>query len=457
MTKLWQNIDTLKFHLYPTVEMSVDDIKTYNNYITELINIKRLASDNKNKYKEYKNYKTKKNYEFQVMPSTVRGFSVSLQNKDVTIHLKKITLVNVNNPFSKIEFRAQFLHQHGYIKAIQRVLDVVNIDIIKNYEIKISEIHLQCDIQGYNFSNLDFYRFKTRSRNVSLYTEDNSDRIYFNGRDFQGLSFGSGDYMMRIYNKTNEIKKFPNKNYIKHFWQQNKDFDEMKDVFRIEFQLRREKLKNMSINGNRLDGFEIILNNINNIWQKCLNDFNMLDIDNNKAIEHYVGYRTLKNGSISIVTKNLIKKRFQDADIHPLWQLIQTFNGHWKNDDIETYLKPNSDNFLYVANSYKSFLSTMLNHYNTLNPKTVIDSIQRIEYENELNKECTTLESVLSNKLDRFVELQVNDIHYKKMQKDKQHFSNCVQEIMYGKFLDFAKTDLTDSFMERMHKKGMIA
>lgn len=88
MVKLWQNIDTLKYHLYPSLTLTGKDIEAYNTLLDKLLSSKLRAQTQRNENKSFKKYQYSFNGDFfQIMPSTVRGFGL-IQNHDVTIHLK---------------------------------------------------------------------------------------------------------------------------------------------------------------------------------------------------------------------------------------------------------------------------------------------------------------------------------------------------------------------------------
>lgn len=89
VVKLHQNIDTLKLHLYPSHLVSAKDIEAYNALIDTLLSTKFQAKSSKNENKSFAQYQHNfKGQNFQVMPSTVRGFSVTVQNADISVHLK---------------------------------------------------------------------------------------------------------------------------------------------------------------------------------------------------------------------------------------------------------------------------------------------------------------------------------------------------------------------------------
>lgn len=428
MVKLWQNIDTLKYHLYPSLLLTGKDIESYNILIDKFLSGKFEAQTQKNQNKSFKEYQHSFNGDFfQILPSTVRGFSVSIQNHDVTIHLKKLVISIDQSPFCKVEFRSHFLQRYGYISAVQKVNKFLKDHIISSYKIKISEIHLHCDVQGYDFTILDFHRTKTRTRNNRYYDDEiGCDSFYYNGRSFQGFMKGGGNYLMRVYNKTKEIKKYPNKSFIEGLWATNKDYDKTKPVFRIEFQIRREKLKNMVIDGQVLDGFEIILNNLNNLWGRCLEDFSLRDMSDKDTTEIMLGFKTLKNGQKKILEFDAVRQRFTRSDVHPLWKVIETFNGHFKTDKIDTFVKPFTKDFLYVHNAFKAFLSTSLSHFGDLLPSTIEEAIHKVGEYTLKKHEKTVLEDVYSKRLDRFNKLEIYNPDDEKLYTDKHKFVNRV-------------------------------
>lgn len=456
MIKLWQNIDTLKYHLYPSLVLSGNDIANYNLLLDKLLSNKLQAQSQKNENKSFKQYQHSFNGDFfQIMPSTVRGFSVSIQNHDVTIHLKKLILSIDQSPFAKVEFRAHFLQRYGYISAVQKVNKFLKDHIISHYSIKISEIHLQCDVQGYNFTILDFHRTKTKTRNNRYYDDEvGNDSYYYSGRSFQGFMRGSGDYMMRVYNKSKEIKKFPNKSYIEGLWRTHKDYDSTKEVFRIEFQIRREKLKNMVIDGAVLDGFEIVLNNINNLWGRCLEDFSLRNISDQDTTEIMLGFKTLKNGDYKMLTVDAVRQRFTRSDVHPLWSVIGTFNGHYQTKKIDTFNKPFTNDFIYVHNAFKAFLSTSLSHFGDIRPSTIEEAMRRVQEYTQTKHEKTVLEDVYSKRLDRFNKLEIAMPEDQKLYENKHYFVNRVFDTIDQTYnaLHDEGVGLNDGFMKQFSK-----
>jgi len=234
-------------------------------------------------------------------------------------------------------------------------------------------------------------------------------------------------------------------------WRTNKDYDPTQEVFRIEFQIRREKLKNMVIGGVVLDGFEIILNNLNNLWGRCLEDFSLRDISDKDTTEIMLGYKTLKNGSQKILTFDAVRQRFLRSDVHPLWSVVSTFNGHFKTDIIETFRKPFTTDFIYVHNAFKAFLSTTLSHYGNILPCTIEDAITKVQDYTQSKHQKTVLEDVYMKRLDRFHKLEVFNPDDEKLYQNKHYFVNRVFDTIdqtYNALHDIG-VGLNDSFIEK--------
>ena len=169
--------------------------------------------------------------------------------------------------------------------------------------------------------------------------------------------------MLRIYDKTREINKFKDKGFIKPLkWEQIPTYNEYKTVWRIEFQLRREKLKHLLNDKNGLlDGFTNVLNAIPSLWQYCIKSFMYLNIDDYYVFDMIRKYRVLKNGVKKPLTKLAVKKTFQRADINPLWDFIDTWHNY-TGASISTYKNITRPEIAYVQNAMKGAVSTMVKY-----------------------------------------------------------------------------------------------
>lgn len=361
--KLNQSVDTLKLHYYPVQQITTANLNNYNTLIDELKELKlsamNLISDNKD---ERFIYKMIDGVKFHLMSSTIRGFAVTIKNGDFSLSLKRFN--TFNNPCIKVEIRAEYLAREGHVNCCKFINSFIQRNFLNFYRIKISEIHLCCDIQGADFNPLDMYKFKTRARKKSIENDyDPSNSIHLEGQEFSGLVLGSGNFMLRIYDKTREINKFKDKGFIKPLkWEQIPTYNEYKTVWRIEFQLRREKLKHLLNDRNGLlDGFTNVLNAIPSLWQYCINSFMYLNIDDYYVFDMIRKYRVLKNGVKKPLTKLAVKKTFQRADINPLWSFVDTWHNY-TGSSISTYKNITRPEIAYVQNAMKGAVSTMVKY-----------------------------------------------------------------------------------------------
>jgi hypothetical protein len=329
----------------------------FNSKIDDLIK-------EKNKAQEIKSHDAQNRFvvitlhknEYRVMASASASYGVILQNGDISIFLRKFSK-NVKNPVLKVEFRAEYLARYGYVKAVETVQRIIEAEFIEKPVYKIKEIHLATDIQGYEFTPLDFYRIKTLSRTRTVFSEDEKNS-YFTNQRFTGMTFGKGDLMLRIYNKTAEIHKNKKKGFIEVLkWQHNENFNPDMNVWRIEGQIRRDKLKELALVDINLDSLDSVLNNIPSIWKLFIDRFVHKDLKDTQIHEQIQGYKRLKNGGIKILLPDTFRMRFKNADTSQVWSLINTFNGHqgYELDKFEDIKKPEVE---YVENSYKALIST---------------------------------------------------------------------------------------------------
>ena len=243
--------------------------------------------------------------------------------------------------------------------------------------------------------------FGALKKTIQSHNEEGSHNFYYQGRKFTGFVYGSGDDMLRIYNKTVEIKKNPDKAFIKTlYWEHHPKYDPYKEVWRIEIQYRREKLKTIYDDKNGLlDGFENVMASIPSLWDRALEKVAMVDLSDEKCLEHYLGYTTDSNGvKVPLETKT-VTMRIYRAVLHPLWEFLKG----WKNavsNSTSIHEAPKAGTFQWVENSIKSLLSTMLKHYGDLSPKYLEDAFARAEQNSIVDKGITLVDNAVNNTLD---------------------------------------------------------
>ena len=416
---LSQVVDTLLLHFYHGESTTVKNLVDYLRVVSSLGDLKDEAYAIKNSSNELRfvNH-TLGGDKFRVMATTIKGFQVTLENQDISISFKAISsktekdypekfdfdkiVETQKQPVIRVEFRASFLARIGHENAIDYVLRLIRREFFTSYLIKVSRIDLATDVQGYNFHDLDRQRFRTRKSTTNLHQEGNeTDSYHYRGKKFTGFSYGQGDDMIRVYNKTVEITKNPDKAFIKMFaWEKNSDYNPDREVWRIEVQYRRAKLKTMYDDKNGLlDGFENVLNAIPSLWKRALDSFTMIDLTEETALEHYLGwYRTGLGYKMPLET-NTVNMRIKRADVHPLWLAISSWNFSI-GSTIKILTAPVTGAFQWVSNSIKSLLSTLLKYSGDLSPKIIEDAFIRADEETIKDKKLSLVDNAVNNTLD---------------------------------------------------------
>ncbi|OPL15017.1 MAG: hypothetical protein AVO34_00430 [Firmicutes bacterium ML8_F2] len=147
------------------------------------------------------------------------------------------------NPPIRVIFYSGYLWSYGYEEAYSRFLNWFKIFPGEIEKTRLSRLDICLDTDEIAFNEEDRELFITRARAKANHYVDDS---YTYGKNFSGFTIGRGNPMLaRIYNKTQEIKT-KGKEWFKAIWKEN-GWDDNKDVWRIESQLRRAALKELKI------------------------------------------------------------------------------------------------------------------------------------------------------------------------------------------------------------------
>lgn len=145
---------------------------------------------------------------------------------------------------------------------------------VKELVVQIEEENIsRADIFVDFITDMDFELIKKKAWVTRAEKVDS----HWQGNTFTGWSIGLGGAISaRLYDKTKELEK-SNKDYLKSIWQKQ-GWQEGLRVWRLEFQLKREVLSQMSINT-----ISDLINSTNDIWRYCTHDWLRLAINNGDA------------------------------------------------------------------------------------------------------------------------------------------------------------------------------
>lgn len=139
-------------------------------------------------------------------------------------------------PNLKFQMLAESLYQNGYVTAFKLADDLTK-KIGDMSVAKLSRLDLCVDFQGFDMSDERFHDFVCRS---------NMKAAWWSGDQPNGFHFGKGAVQARLYNKTKEIE-IHNKGWMEAVWRECPQYDTSKPVWRIEYQFKREALKEFEI------------------------------------------------------------------------------------------------------------------------------------------------------------------------------------------------------------------
>lgn len=149
--------------------------------------------------------------------------------------------------------------QSGVFKVFDRLskwLEFVGLKIVKTI---VGRADLSADLIGKKLNTLSVgsaSRWVSRARTFN---------VYYKGWKITGVQIGKGDFVARIYDKSEELKKSVSKRlFFYDLW----NVPPGTPVTRVEFQLRRGALKDMEV-----DSIEDFQNRMDSLWQYCTHNW----------------------------------------------------------------------------------------------------------------------------------------------------------------------------------------
>jgi hypothetical protein len=252
-TILWRGIDTLKTGYYcQGADAAWEEI-----------------SINKLKLKESGIQSTFEDTNLYISPAARGKYNASVENRGNVYMIRKDPYRSRDeSPHVMVESHPMAIAARG----LQQTREDIDADLkkleIHQHGTVVSEVHLTCDIE-HQLHWGDIWqlerdetgrpieidgqpviapRFTSRvrtGRNIMQGDPDDSKIFeYIRGRHYETFQLGKNN-LVRIYDKCRELKARPQKMWETHLWGEHKD---CKTVTRVEFQLRREMLKQLDIN-----------------------------------------------------------------------------------------------------------------------------------------------------------------------------------------------------------------
>lgn len=189
-----------------------------------------------------------------------RFYAYRLTCKDFTLLFAEKAVID--SPPVKVQFSSDYLWSYGYKKAYELFIEWFQEAFnLKIESTRISRLDICIDTDEAEFNQNDINGIVTYSKSKTIHFVSEIDDINYSGRIFTGFTIGRGKSILcRIYDKTREIKK-SGKEWFKDIWQSN-SWNEECPVWRVEYQLRRDVLKEFKINS-VLDSFD----KLDSLWK----------------------------------------------------------------------------------------------------------------------------------------------------------------------------------------------
>lgn len=210
-------------------------------------------------------------------------------------------------PTIYVQIKSELLNCHGFDNTVTEIRNIVTSLMDKIDKESISRVDIFIDfLTDVSFEAIDRSSWVRRAENFHFYCD---------GDIFTGITIGQGgDISARLYDKTVEIIK-SRKDFFKTIWQKQ-GWQEGQQVWRLEFQLKRNFLKQMSVV--TIDDLKVI---INDIWQHCTHEWLRLSVDdgtkNKSRWETHplwlkIGQVRFEAGTFACVVRKVSKSRYPD-------------------------------------------------------------------------------------------------------------------------------------------------
>lgn len=199
------------------------------------------------------------NYIFNIKPHGSKGYEWIIVNKEYNM-----VIGNWKKPQSMpslvLTIRSETLWRKGPYSAIEFIIDFIKYVGGKIQKIRVSRLDLCIDV----LLPSCLWSESLLNYTVTRASYDNTRR---NHQQLATIDIGKNHLKARIYDKPLEIQQQSNKTWFYDIWGLN-EVPENKKIIRVEFQLRREILKELGI-----DSVKDLFNKAQNVWAYCTIDW----------------------------------------------------------------------------------------------------------------------------------------------------------------------------------------
>jgi hypothetical protein len=239
-------------------------------------------------------------------------------------------------PAGYVQLHSAYIHTLGVDGAASDVVALLRRRLFRGVMgVTPSRIDVYADVQGWEPTEADFGRFVCRAVSRRLYSEPSE--MHASGRRLSGLTFGRGDVVARIYDKTLELRS-RGQTWPMAVWT---NLDVEAPVWRIEFQYRRRALTTFG-----LRTLASVLSARQDLWEYGTRWLSLRTESGEAARRNWPeseAWVALRQVSIGSPRSELVRERVRGADE---LRLVRGFAGfasslaaRWDDQDLDAALR----------------------------------------------------------------------------------------------------------------------
>jgi hypothetical protein len=287
-----------------------------DSFFTDLHELKEKAKEYSLDYQgSIKHFHPEEVWPFIIKPNGTKGFSWILSGADFTYKIANSMEPN-SRPNVMIEIRSEALWRLGPEEVIKIAFSIIEVNGGHIIEAKPSRVDLCVDF----LMNEKIWSQKLMKHAVTRATDFSP---YYRHNKLTGIRIGKGVISARLYDKPLEIQQQSKKYWMFDIWGIT-EIPEGEKIIRIEFQLRREVLKDIGIK-DTTDLFQ----KIDGVWAHCTKKW--LKFQDHPELHHtqqstLKWYEEIQNGFKGVQgAEPLIRKKAVSMDKK---RLMQQANGY---------------------------------------------------------------------------------------------------------------------------------
>ncbi len=269
---------------------------------------------------------------FILKPHGWRGYPIWLRSARIELMLGAV------DPFPPVfvQWHSPFIHAYGVETAVAMVegwLDEAVMEV--RGPLRASRLDLYCDFQGWIPTVRDLSDFSCRATRRRVFEVPR--QAHLSGRSFSGFTFGKGDVVCRIYDKSLEMAG-RDQHRQEEIWRGR---DPEQPVWRVEFQFRRQALRAFG-----LETLEQALGSRQGLWEYGMGWISLRRTgkDSNRSRWHQDPvWSELRQAEIGSPSSPLVRRRVRTAAQD---RLLRGFIGYASalgalstEDDLEAVLR----------------------------------------------------------------------------------------------------------------------